>query len=56
MTNEDIIREGQQTVKAFLDQLDGPNDIYKQIVMEEVLKFLYAEILKDKSLTKDQAS
>lgn len=49
MSNEDIIREGQETLKAFVDQLDGENDIYKQIVLEEVFKFIYEEILKQKS-------
>lgn len=42
-----IVKEGQDTIKAFLDQLDGPNDIYKQIVVEEYFKIIF-EMIKQK--------
>lgn len=43
MTPEEILQDGQETLNAFMEQFEGPNDIYKQILIEEVIKFIYKE-------------
>lgn len=44
-SREEKIKVGIETIKAFFDSL-GPTDIYKQIVLEEVMKFLVCEDVK----------
>jgi hypothetical protein len=39
---EDMVKSGHEALKDFFDQF-GPNDIYKQIFMEELFKFIYQE-------------
>lgn len=46
MRNEEIIKNGQETFAEFLKMLDGPEDIYKQIVLEELFKFISDEYYK----------
>lgn len=43
MTPEEMyrIKESHQTLDAFFAQLDGPNDIFKQILIEELLKVIH---------------
>jgi hypothetical protein len=36
--------EGLSSLKVFFDQF-GENDIYKQIFLEELFKFLYKEVV-----------
>lgn len=43
MTPEELVQDGQAILNAFMNQLEGENDIYKQIVIEETIKFIYKE-------------
>lgn len=43
MNEAEIIQDGYETFSIFLEQLEGPNDIYKQILLEEVIKLIYQE-------------
>lgn len=43
MTPEELVKDGQAILNAFMSQLEGENDIYKQIVIEETIKFIYKE-------------
>lgn len=38
-TDEEKIKEGLDTIKSFFD-LFGENDIYKQVFLEELIRFL----------------
>lgn len=49
MTEKEKIVLGLETIKHFFDSL-GPNDIYKQIVLEEVMRFLKGEPVDPDSL------
>jgi hypothetical protein len=46
LTYKEKVTIGLDTIKSFFDSL-GPDDIYKQIVLEELMKFLVGET-KDK--------
>lgn len=46
MPNDKAI-EGIESFQTFCDQF-GPDDIYKQIFLEELFKFLFAEVLGQK--------
>lgn len=39
LSREEKIKMGIETIKTFFDSL-GPTDVYKQIVLEELMKFL----------------
>lgn len=42
MKSEDyILKESCEGIATFLQSLDGPNDIYKQVVLEEFFKLLF---------------
>lgn len=42
LSYEEKVKIGLDTIKSFFDSL-GPTDIYKQIVLEEVMKFIMGE-------------
>ena len=44
MSDKEKEIEGLTSLKAFFDQF-GENDIYKQIFLEELFKFLYEEVV-----------
>jgi hypothetical protein len=41
MSDEQIAKEGVETFGTFLGSLEGPNDIYKQIVLEEFFRLIF---------------
>ena len=46
MNTAEIIQDGYETFGAFLEQFEGPHDIYKQILVEELIKLIYEEYYK----------
>jgi len=40
LTEEEMVKMGIEAIKDFFDQFEGPNDIYKQIFLEELMKFM----------------
>jgi hypothetical protein len=40
ISTKDKIIQSQDAFRSFFSQLEGPNDIYKQIVLEEFFKFI----------------
>ena len=47
--------EGVKSLKAFCDQF-GPDDIYRQIFLEELFKFIFAEFIRPSSSDDDEPS
>jgi hypothetical protein len=45
LTQQEKIMLGIESIRSFFDSIDpgGENDIYKQIVLEELFKFLLSE-------------
>lgn len=37
---EEKTKLGIEAIKNFFDSINGPNDIYKQILLEELMKYL----------------
>lgn len=42
LTNQEKVALGLDVIKRFFDTL-GPDDVYKQIVLEEVMRYLLGE-------------
>ena len=43
MTQEEKAVAGIEAIKSFFDSVEGPNDVYKQILLEELIKILLGE-------------
>jgi hypothetical protein len=43
MNKEEMAREGHEALRDFFDQF-GPNDVYKEIFLLELFRFLYEEM------------
>jgi hypothetical protein len=41
MNEQELITMGHETYESFLAQFDGPNDVFKQILVEELIKIVY---------------
>lgn len=47
LTEEQKIKEGINSLKDFFDSFGGENDIYKQIFLEELVRFMLNEPIEN---------